>query len=477
MMEDKLERANKRLQDARDDLDKHLEKAHVEEKRLRDRLHHLDKQKRECADANGNLDTSDDDVIEINAGGKIFAVRRGVLCQIKGTKLEALFSGRWDKKLLRDGSGHVFLDVNPKAFRAIIDWLNMLAISSPEERVRMPTVDAECKHLLKHQMELFVEGGVTESANKSDGTSGDKEDGSAKTAGVGANDCVFGRLSEKWVTLKELKADTLSLEKSFNKEEKFIETFFGGKQTSDIVTLNVSGTMMATQRSTLQVIEDSVLARQFDDTKWTGQGCKNIRVTEWSPEDVAKWAKKISKIQEDVSILLKENSINGAELLALNEFGLEKIGVNRAGTICLLLKEIKQLEKVSQDVVTLFEHSPYCFGKILEYLRLKHFSAMGLAEDPTLPSVCEYKKDMFETVVRYYFPSDSSKLILAERDPVPSGFSNHKQSTSGQPAPQITRTPFLPMNPTPLRSPFGQAPPNAPSLYSPGGFSFNLGLT
>ena len=230
MMEDKLERANKRLQDARDDLDKHLEKAQVEEKRLRDRLHHLDEQKRECADANGNLDTSDDDVIEINAGGKIFAVRRGVLCQIKGTKLEALFSGRWDKKLLRDGSGHVFLDVNPKAFRAIIDWLNMLAISSPEERVRMPTVDAECKHLLKHQMELFVEGGVTESANKSDGTSGDKEDGSAKTAGVGANDCVFGRLSEKWVTLKELKADTLSLEKSFNKEEKFIETFFGGKQ-------------------------------------------------------------------------------------------------------------------------------------------------------------------------------------------------------------------------------------------------------
>jgi hypothetical protein len=62
--------------------------------------------------------------------------------------------------------------------------------------------------------------------------------------------------------------------------------------------------------------------------------------------------------------------------------------------------------------VTLIEHSPYCFGKILDYLRLKHFSAMGLARDPASPTVCDDQGKMLEMVVRYYFPGDSSKLII-----------------------------------------------------------------
>ena len=41
-MEDKLERVNKRLKDARNELDKHLDKAHDDGKRLRDRLYDLD---------------------------------------------------------------------------------------------------------------------------------------------------------------------------------------------------------------------------------------------------------------------------------------------------------------------------------------------------------------------------------------------------------------------------------------------------
>ena len=96
----------------------------------------------------------------------------------------------------------------------------------------------------------------------------------------------------------------------------------------------------------------------------------------------------------------------------MNEFGLEKIGVKRAGTICLLLKEIKQLEKASQDVVTLIEHSPNCFGKILDFLRMKQVDSLELCGNPALPSVCENKRDMFEKVVKYYFPGESSKRIL-----------------------------------------------------------------
>ena len=48
----------------------------------------------------------------------------------------------------------------------------------------------------------------------------------------------------------------------------------------DIITLNVGGTMMATKRATLMVAEDSVLAQQFDDSKWMEQGNNNLQVKE-----------------------------------------------------------------------------------------------------------------------------------------------------------------------------------------------------
>jgi len=191
---------------------------------------------------------------------------------MNGTNLEALFIGRWDQKLLRDSSGRVFLDVNPTAFQAIVDWLNALVISSEDERrTVMPTVNAEYKHLLEHQMELFVKGD-NKSKNLVDSfkpanhvRTTDEEDGSVLTELVDA-------IKEKWMTLQEVEADLLSLEEIFHNEEQFIGTLVGGtSETSDIVTLNVSGTIMATQRATLQVIKESVLAQQFDNTKWTEQ--------------------------------------------------------------------------------------------------------------------------------------------------------------------------------------------------------------
>jgi len=133
-----------------------------------------------------------------------------------------------------------------------------------------------------------------------------------------------------------------------------------------------------------------MLAQQFDDTKWTEQGSNNTRVKEWTPADVAKWVTEIDDVPDDIATLFTDNEIKGSELLALNEFGLQMIGVKRAGTICLLLKEIKQLEKASQDVVTFIEQSPYCFGKLLDFLRWKHLSSVGLSMDPPLPLVCEH---------------------------------------------------------------------------------------
>jgi len=155
-----------------------------------------------------------------------------------------------------------------------------------------------------------------------------------------------------------------------------------------------------------------VLAQQFDDTKWTTQGNSKMRVKEWSTSEVCNWVAKIEGLQEDVSKLFEDNSINGPELIALDKDGLQMIGVKRAGTTCLLLKEIRLLGQKSQDVSTLIEHSPYCFGKILDYLRMKHLYSIEVIKEPSLPSVCESQEERFRKVVKYYFPG-MELLLLA----------------------------------------------------------------
>jgi hypothetical protein len=111
--------------------------------------------------------------------------------------------------------------------------------------------------------------------------------------------------------------------------------------------------------------------------------------------------------------MLYENEITGRELLALTRDDLKTMGMKRVGTVALSLKEIEKLEKASRDIVTLIEHSPYCFGKMLDYLRLKQLHSQGLLEEePALPKVCDSQMKRFEKVVKYYFPGDSAKFIL-----------------------------------------------------------------
>jgi hypothetical protein len=170
---------------------------------------------------------------------------------------------------------------------------------------------------------------------------------------------------------------------------------------------------MVTKRSTLCTAKDSALAQQFDDSKWTEQGCHAPRVNEWTPDEVSTWAKSDDGLPEEVSIILYDNEITGRELLALTRDDLKMMGMKRVGNVALLLKEIEKLEKASRDIVTLIEHSPYCFGKMLDYLRSKQLHSQGLLEkEPALPKVCDSQKKRFEKVVKYYFPGDAAKFIL-----------------------------------------------------------------
>mmetsp|Transcript_13412 Transcript_13412/g.29127 ORF Transcript_13412/g.29127 Transcript_13412/m.29127 type:complete len:744 (+) Transcript_13412:162-2393(+) len=649
---EEVQSASKRLKTelARSDIELQtfVEQLDRAQERTEERYRLLQSKKTTNDESHGDPNALEDDVIEINAGGKIIAAKRGTLCQIKGSHLGAIFSGRWDNKLQSDNSGRIFLDVNPKCFQAIVDYLHYLKISPADHPLEPPSVSDEYNHILMHQIKLFgledavpngraLESNIITNETQSkllhdwlneDGSDGEfqllyrsSRDGSSgrdyhqkcdnkgctitviqtttgmiaggysdispenvpfghpgshpsgfgfgappapianctsayasfgarptpndstgvyrradnaflfvfgqdlmlsskmkvkharkshamysqenygptfgsthfggafgsgqvndlrvsgsslslfpgnaydlprlpKVSGnytieelevfqvvTGSNehfsfpsstdnpkskDCVKRKSNEpitmfetssfskntnnalntKLKALKDAEEEISFLENSFEDEENFIISFACG-DVKDVITLNVSGTEIATKRSSLRVFEESVLARQFDDTTWTKQRKTNYHVMEWSADDVNAWVEKIVGIPDGVVGLFKENEITGRELIALGVEGLKMLGVERTGTLCLLLDEIKKLEKASRDVAPLIEHSPYCFGKIIDYLRLKQLHAQQLVDDePQLPNVREMDKSKFQMTVNFFFPGESARLIL-----------------------------------------------------------------
>lgn len=86
------------------------------------------------------MEDSHDDIIELNVGGKIMTTKRSTLCQIDGSLLATMFSGRWEGSMSHDKDGRVFLDFNPVHFGFILNYLREKIISSPDNPATLPKV-------------------------------------------------------------------------------------------------------------------------------------------------------------------------------------------------------------------------------------------------------------------------------------------------------------------------------------------------
>ena len=92
-------------------------------------------------------DVSDDDIIHLNIGGQKLTTARSTLCQVQGSLLATMFSGRWEDSLKRDEDGAVFFDFNPLYFGFILDYLRAKKIATPESPAPLPKVpDDQMKH-------------------------------------------------------------------------------------------------------------------------------------------------------------------------------------------------------------------------------------------------------------------------------------------------------------------------------------------
>jgi hypothetical protein len=86
------------------------------------------------------LDVSDDDLIDLNIGGQKLTTTRSTLCQVEGSLLASMFSGRWEDGMKRDKDGAVFFDFNFQYFVLILDYLRARKIMSPDNPPPFPIV-------------------------------------------------------------------------------------------------------------------------------------------------------------------------------------------------------------------------------------------------------------------------------------------------------------------------------------------------
>jgi hypothetical protein len=83
---------------------------------------------------------SDNDIIHLNVGGHKLTTKRSTLCQVEGSLLASMFSGRWEDSLERDKDGAIFFDFNPQYFLVILDYLRAKKIATPEIPAPLPNV-------------------------------------------------------------------------------------------------------------------------------------------------------------------------------------------------------------------------------------------------------------------------------------------------------------------------------------------------
>eukprot|EP00957_Ditylum_brightwellii_P121109 9237224-Ditylum_brightwellii.AAC.1 len=115
----------------------------------------MDNQKHQCMLDNGDMNINEDDMLKLNLGGKIITVERDILTQIKGSMLEAMFSGRWEKQLQRDGDGCIFLDVNLICFQIIVDYLVEMKYSSKGIAPHPTFIEEDFDKILQQMMKYF----------------------------------------------------------------------------------------------------------------------------------------------------------------------------------------------------------------------------------------------------------------------------------------------------------------------------------
>ena len=217
---------------------------------------------------NGGMNVNEAEILKLNVGGEIIKVNRNVLTQVKGSRLEIMFSGRWENQLLRDENGMIFLDIDPYCFKKIIEYLMKLMMSKMWEgnkELDLPKVDEDHENRFRI---LFTYFGLDKNNHQSTDST------TTNQSPIDENDKIsmekiyddlnkFNKQVEERIRISEEKLTEIS--ETTNVEDSLIKYLIKNKDevNDEIVNFSVIGKSMASKRSTLYQFPDSVFGKKF----------------------------------------------------------------------------------------------------------------------------------------------------------------------------------------------------------------------
>ncbi len=283
--------------------------------KLAERHSMLLKRQKEIACQHGGSKVKGSDMIELNVGGKKMHVLRETLTLIEGSRLEVLFSGRWESKLLRDEEGCVFFDLDSYYFKKVIQYLSLAKkVQGTSKEKKLPNLpkftDAHEQKIFSLYINFFRLQGSKEGeplvpstirSSSNDSNSEDDEDNASYEG-------LLTSLKEEEKDVADVEKELDEIEEKLEAEEEFVSFFIDEDQSlaydsdgnisfasmgsnmssifdrgsssssvsdanktttkNSILKLWIDDEIVPVKRSTLCLCKDSQLAEDFGSSDW-----------------------------------------------------------------------------------------------------------------------------------------------------------------------------------------------------------------
>ena len=345
-------------------------------------------------------------MIHLNVGGTNMYARRETLTKIKGSRLEVLFSGRWEDKLLRDEQGRVFLDMDIRYFKKIVDHLHSMVLGKDNDNKNnqvsnWPKLSDETEQkMLELYIDLFhlrqeAPGTTKDNSTRPSIAKKPKNNNNNEGPSESCQDLLEAVKNEAQ-ELDDVEEKLKKMEKDIEEEEEFVSFFTtdhpqaqvqesekepdydsdnsisftscasdlcsiasstyqqqNDNTRSPIVNLWIGGEIISTKRSTLCDHKDSLLAENFNDISWVN---KHILTTKDGKEVVLMGysSMMLSIINQ---LRLRSMMVAADDLPGIPEVNIVKLVENIVSTIFpgmedFVLGKMKSLLD-SKEIVTL----------------------------------------------------------------------------------------------------------------------------
>jgi len=270
------------------ELDSSINKINDKHRELKKQHQHLIDRQEDLAHKHGGTDVKLSDIIRLNVRGTEMFARRDTLTVVKSSRLEALFSGRWENQLLHDDQGRVFMDVNADVFKKILEYLYMIKISEDGDAPPVPDVDESMKDMFDSYLDFFKLRSEEQITSK---------------ASLPSQTSVVSATKDQEEMLAKMKQELDTIQKALENEESFVafvtkdhndgdsandesvssDISFSTSHKSDdlcskpdsksptsngIITLYLNGVIVAYRVNTLCGDMTSKLAQDLTDKSW-----------------------------------------------------------------------------------------------------------------------------------------------------------------------------------------------------------------